>query len=72
MNMEFSKYFSIAKSEVRQAIVDNKRLILLMVGIYVISVIISGIFSSQIMGAFAHQFNTMGDQTSTLDLFIYS
>ncbi len=75
-NMEFSKYFSIAKREVSEAIVDNKRLILLMVGIYIISIIISGILSSQIMGAFAHQFNAMGDETSTLDpaldLFIHN
>ena len=76
MNMKFNKYFSIAKREVKQAIIDNKRLILLMVGIYVISIIISGIFSSQIMGAFTHQFNAMGDETSTLDpaldLFIHN
>ncbi len=76
MNMGFNKYFSIAKSEVKQAIVDNKRLILLMVGIYVISVIISVIFSSQIFGAFETKFNAMGDQTSTLDpaldLFIHN
>ena len=43
--MHFNKYFSIAKHEVGEAIVDNKCLIILMAGVYLISLFGSGFFS---------------------------
>ena len=43
--MEFGKYFSIVKNEVKEAIVD-KRLIILMVVIYIVSCIVCGIFNN--------------------------
>ena len=75
--MEFGKYFSIAKNEVKQAIVDNKRLIILMVVIYVISCIACGIFNDQIMGLFGSKLNAMDAQSApamdpALDLFIHN
>ena len=77
MNMDFNKYFSIAKGEVRQAIVDNKRLILLMASVYLISLIVSGFFSSQVWDTFSYQANAPGTPApqhsttdSPVDLFI--
>ncbi len=46
MNMEFNKYFLIAKNEIKQAFVDNKRLILLMSLVFLISVAVGWIFHS--------------------------
>ena len=42
--MQFKEYFSIAKNEVKEAIVDNKRLIILMVALFIISLVLSWIF----------------------------
>ena len=76
-SMEFNKYFSIAKREVSEAIVDNKRLILLMASVYLISLIVSGFFSSQVWDIFSSQAHTTGTPVSqhyttdsALDLFI--
>ena len=77
--MEFNKYFSIAKREVKQAIVDNKRLIILMVALYVIFFIIGGILSSQVFDMFSSKVHTIGahmTKSSALDpaleLFIHN
>ncbi len=77
MNMGFNKYFSIAKSEVKQAIVDNKRLILLMASVYLISLFVSGFFSSYLLGAISSQTHAAGTHVShhstmnpALELFI--
>ena len=76
-SMEFNKYFSIAKREVSEAIVDNKRLILLMASVYLISIIVSGFFSSQVWDTFSYQANAPGTPApqhsttdSPVDLFI--
>ena len=77
--MEFNKYFSIAKREVSEAIVDNKRLIILMVALYVIFFIIGGILSSQVFDMFSSKVHTIGahmTKSSALDpaleLFIHN
>ncbi len=79
MNMGFNKYFSIAKSEVKQAIVDNKRLVLLMFALYVVFFIIGVILSSEILAMFHSSVNSVGahmTKSSALDpaleLFIHN
>ena len=77
--MEFNKYFSIAKREVSEAIVDNKRLIILMIALYVIFFIIGGILASQVLGMFSSKVHTMGAHMTkpsaldpALELFIHN
>ncbi len=79
INMDFNKYFSIAKREVSEAIVDNKRLILLMFALYVISFVIGGILYSEILNMFHSSVNTIGTHMSkpsaldpALELFIHN
>ena len=77
--MEFNKYFSIAKREVSEAIVDNKRLIILMVALYVIFFIIGGILASQVFDMFSSKVHTIGAHMTkpsaldpALELFIHN
>lgn len=63
--MEFSKYFSIAKHEVGEAIVDNKHLILLMTLVFVISAIAGWIFQDYLSGFF--NFFVQAVKTSGID-----
>ncbi len=79
MNMDFNKYFSIAKGEVSEAIVDNKPLILLMFILSVISFVIGRILSSKVLGMFSSPIHSMGAHMSkpsaldpALELFIHN
>ena len=77
--MEFNKYFSIAKNEIMEAIVDNKRLIILMFALYVIFFIVGVVLSSQVFSMFSSPINAMGAHMSkpsamdpALELFIHN
>ena len=52
--MDFNKYFSIAKHEVSEAIIDNKGLILLMTLVFVISAVVGWIFQDYFSGFFKY------------------
>ena len=77
--MEFGKYFSIAKKEVKEAIVDNKRLIIVMAALFIVSLILSWIFHAQILGNFTSNSHTSATHVSkpaamnpALDIFIHN
>ena len=72
--MQFKEYFSIAKTEVKEAIVDNKRLIILMFALFMVALVLSWIFHNQIFNLFkasaSSTSNAPMSTPSTLDIFI--